>query len=196
MTINMGMSWCAAVQRDPGVYRRSPSFWMLTQTLPVPLNASATPIATPIPVPVPPPPAMYRAPSRTSQSLRSQPLSDPCARTQSWSRIVSQISADSRAVAMGFCDHQRSFRSFWTRVATGRVDLPSFGGSLGDPALQIAVQCALAQTSELPQHRRSAPENGDIRGHEPAVTAGPALDPILLQTDTNELGPLPDDALV
>ena len=77
-----------------------------------------------------------------------------------------------------------------------RVDLPSFGGSLGDPALQIAVQCALAQTSELPQHRRSAPENGDIRGHEPAVTAGPALDPILLQTDTNELGPLPDDALV
>src|SRR5947199_344852 len=102
----------ASAGRISSVSRMGPSPYMRK------LFASATPIATPIPVPVPPPPAMYRAPSRTSQSLRSQPLSDPCARTQSWSRIVSQISADSRAVAMGFCDHQRSFRSFWTRVAT------------------------------------------------------------------------------
>src|SRR2546427_1791820 len=78
-----------------------------------------------------------------------------------------------------------------------RVDLPSPRGSLGDPSLQIAVHFALAQTtSELPQNLRPAPENGDIRGDEPAVAAGPAPDPILLQSDTNELGPLPDDALV
>src|SRR2546425_2111751 len=77
-----------------------------------------------------------------------------------------------------------------------RMDLPSPRGPLGDPPLQIAVHCALAQTSERPQNLRRAPENGDIRGHEPAVATGPAPDPILLQADTNDLSPLPDDALM
>src|SRR5439155_14853804 len=78
-------------------------------------------------------------------------------------------------------------RSRWASATTSVPSGPSGHGwrpPCGSPELW------------LPQHRRSAPENGDIRGHEPAVTAGPALDPILLQTDTNELGPLPDDALV
>src|SRR5262249_47755248 len=76
------------------------------------------------------------------------------------------------------------------------MDLPRLGGSLGDAPLQIVVHRALGQACELTEHERPAPENGDISGYEPAVTAGPALDSILLQTDTNELGPLADDALM
>jgi len=76
------------------------------------------------------------------------------------------------------------------------VDLTSPGGSLGDPPLQIAVHFALTQTSELPQNVRAAPENGDVRRHEPPVATRPAPDPVFLQTHPNELGPFADDALV
>ena len=84
---------------------------MLTHTLPVPLNARAAPSATPMPVPVPPPPATQRVLSVTSHSRRSQPLNEPCTRTQSSPLMASQISAASLAVEVGFCPHQRALRS-------------------------------------------------------------------------------------
>src|SRR4030095_1928901 len=87
-------------------------------------------------------------------------------------------------------------QSVWSGEGNARVDPPSLRGSLNDSPFQIAIHCALALTRELPQHLRPTPEDGDIRGHEPAVATGPAPDPILLQADTNELDPLPDDALV
>src|SRR5262249_45399943 len=76
------------------------------------------------------------------------------------------------------------------------VDLACLCRSLGGPSLQIAVHGALTQTRELAQHRRSAAENRDISRHEPAVTAGPRLDSILSEADTNELGAVADDALM
>jgi hypothetical protein len=158
---------------------------MLTQILPVPLNASATPMATPIPLPVPPPPAMNRDPSFTSQSLRSQPLNDPCTRTQS-----------SRSGRDGFLRPPAFLQVLLDADDMSRVDLPGPRGPLGAPPLQIAVHCAVAQTGEHSQNMRPAPENSDICGHEPAVATRPAPDPVFLQADPNELGPLADDTLV
>ena len=81
----------------------------------------------------------------------------------------------------------RSYVAVWSCLA--RVDLAS-------ALLHPTVHSVGTEPPQLAQDLHSVPENGVRCGTEPAVAAGPALDPIVLQTDAYELRPCRHQAFI